>query len=251
MTLALGDFAPRWPLRRAAVSAVPPPRRARSAPGAAPGRRRGDGHRVLRPDRHPVSVRRRARAPAAAADRRRHRVGDGAPGRAPVARPPVPRRLRGRQPRGAGADAACRSRRRLLAKCLAHWLVTGLPLTVMAPLLALLLHLGAAGLSGAGARHGARHAEPQPHRRGRRGADAGRAARRRAAVAPGAAALHPGADLRRRRVRGGWRGLCGAARICCCSRRSWCWRWRWRRSPPRRDCARRSNNPAICARKIA
>lgn len=29
----------------------------------------------------------------------------------------------------------------VVAKCLAHWLVTGLPLTVLAPLLALLLHL--------------------------------------------------------------------------------------------------------------
>ena len=29
----------------------------------------------------------------------------------------------------------------MVAKCLAHWLVTGLPLTLMAPLLALLLHL--------------------------------------------------------------------------------------------------------------
>jgi len=33
----------------------------------------------------------------------------------------------------------------VLAKCLAHWLVTGLPLTLVAPLLALLLHLDAAG----------------------------------------------------------------------------------------------------------
>jgi heme exporter protein B len=33
----------------------------------------------------------------------------------------------------------------VLAKCLAHWLVTGLPLTLAAPLLALLLHLDAAG----------------------------------------------------------------------------------------------------------
>jgi heme exporter protein B len=33
----------------------------------------------------------------------------------------------------------------VLAKCLAHWLVTGLPLAVAAPLLALLLHLDAAG----------------------------------------------------------------------------------------------------------
>jgi heme exporter protein B len=33
----------------------------------------------------------------------------------------------------------------VLAKCLAHWLVTGLPLTVISPVLALLLHLDAAG----------------------------------------------------------------------------------------------------------
>jgi heme exporter protein B len=33
----------------------------------------------------------------------------------------------------------------VLAKCLAHWLVTGLPLIIVAPLLALLLHLDAAG----------------------------------------------------------------------------------------------------------
>jgi heme exporter protein B len=33
----------------------------------------------------------------------------------------------------------------VLAKCLAHWLVTGLPLTLVSPLLGLLLHLDAAG----------------------------------------------------------------------------------------------------------
>jgi len=33
----------------------------------------------------------------------------------------------------------------VLAKCLAHWLVTGLPLIIVAPLLALLLHLDPAG----------------------------------------------------------------------------------------------------------
>src|SRR5579864_64991 len=33
----------------------------------------------------------------------------------------------------------------VLAKCLAHWLVTGLPLTLVSPLLALLLHLDSAG----------------------------------------------------------------------------------------------------------
>ena len=33
----------------------------------------------------------------------------------------------------------------VLAKCAAHWLTTGLPLTIIAPLLALALHFGAAG----------------------------------------------------------------------------------------------------------
>ena len=33
----------------------------------------------------------------------------------------------------------------VLAKCLAHWLVTGLPLTIVAPVLGLLLHLDSAG----------------------------------------------------------------------------------------------------------
>ncbi len=33
----------------------------------------------------------------------------------------------------------------VLAKCLAHWLVSGLPLTLVAPLLGLLLHLDSAG----------------------------------------------------------------------------------------------------------
>jgi heme exporter protein B len=33
----------------------------------------------------------------------------------------------------------------VLAKCVAHWLVTGLPLTLVSPLLALLLHLDGAG----------------------------------------------------------------------------------------------------------
>lgn len=33
----------------------------------------------------------------------------------------------------------------VLAKCLAHWLLTGLPLTLVAPVLALFLHLDAAG----------------------------------------------------------------------------------------------------------
>jgi len=33
----------------------------------------------------------------------------------------------------------------VLAKCVAHWLTTGLPLTIIAPLLALVLHFDAAG----------------------------------------------------------------------------------------------------------
>ena len=65
-------------------------------------------------------------------------------------------------------------------KALAHWLVTGLPLTVLAPGLAVLLNLPPAGLWLAGAQPLAWHAGAVGDRGLRRGAD-GRAAARRAA----------------------------------------------------------------------
>src|SRR6185437_14558635 len=131
-------------LRGAAHERLSPAGRARIAPCAAPRRGRGDGGRILRPHHHPLSVRRRARAGAAGAHRRRHPLGDGAARRAAVAGAALSGGLGGWQPRGL-ALMPLPLEAQVLAKCLAHWLVTGLPLTLVAPLLGLLLHLDAAG----------------------------------------------------------------------------------------------------------
>ena len=69
------------------------------------------------------------------------------------------------------------------AKSLAHWLTTGVPLTVLAPVLGLLLNLPPEGYGVLVAHHAGRHAGHQLHRRHRRGPDAARAARRPAAGA--------------------------------------------------------------------
>jgi heme exporter protein B len=84
-------------------------------------------------------------------------------------------------------------------KILAHWLLCGLPLVLLAPVLGMQFDLDArrAGHADAGAAAG--NAAALADRRDRRGADAGRARRRRAAGAAGAAAVHAGADLRCRR----------------------------------------------------
>ena len=91
------------------------------------------------------------------------------------------------------------------AKALAHWIVTGAPLVLAAPLFGLLFDLSAtANLAGARccwARH------PEPARRPGRGADAGPAQRRGAAHPAHPAAVHPGAHLRRRRGVGGRAGI--------------------------------------------
>ena len=83
------------------------------------------------------------------------------------------------------------------AKALAHWLTTGLPLVVAAPLLGLLLNLDPPGQRRGGADAAGRHAGADLHRPDRRGADGGVAARRAAAAGAGAAADRSGADLRR------------------------------------------------------
>ena len=62
------------------------------------------------------------------------------------------------------------------AKSLAHWLTTGVPLTVLAPVLGLLLNLPPEGYGVLVAHHAGRHAGHQLHRRHRRGADAARRA---------------------------------------------------------------------------
>ena len=94
------------------------------------------------------------------------------------------------------------------AKALAHWISTGIPLALMAPVLGLLLNLEHRGLSGAGGDHAGRHAGDQLPRRGRRGADAAGPARRAADRAAGAAALRADADFRH----GGDLGCAGGRR---------------------------------------
>jgi len=76
----------------------------------------------------------------------------------------------------------------VLAKALAHWLTTGLPITVMAVLLGVMFDLPGDAIGVLVA---------SPHARAAR--------RRRADHAAGAAAVRAGADLRRRRGRGGGR----------------------------------------------
>lgn len=88
----------------------------------------------------------------------------------------------------------------VLGKVCAHWVVTGLPLLILSPLVALLLSLDMQ-TAGGGGDAVARHADAESDRRYRRGAD-GRPAQRGCAAQPaGAAAVYPGADLRHRRDR--------------------------------------------------
>ncbi len=86
----------------------------------------------------------------------------------------------------------------VLAKVLAHWTVTGLPLIILSPLVALLLGDGRVRLENHGADAAARHAGAGVSRRAGRRADGRAAARRRPAGHSGAAAEYPGADFRRR-----------------------------------------------------
>ena len=82
------------------------------------------------------------------------------------------------------------------AKSLAHWLTTGVPLTVLAPRAGPAAQPAAGGLRRAGGHHAGRHAGHQLHRRHRRGSDFARPARRPAAGAADAAAVRADADLR-------------------------------------------------------
>ena len=89
----------------------------------------------------------------------------------------------------------------VLGKVCAHWVVTGLPLLILSPLVALLLSLdmqtwlAVAGTLLLGT------PTLESDRRYRRGADGRLAQRGRAAQPAGAAAVYPGADLRHRRDR--------------------------------------------------
>ena len=88
----------------------------------------------------------------------------------------------------------------LAAKALAHWLTTGLPLVIAAPLLGFLLNLDADRDRRGGADLARRHAGADLHRPDRRRVDGRAAARRAADRRAGVAADGSGADLRRRRV---------------------------------------------------
>jgi hypothetical protein len=108
-------------------------------------------------------------------------------------------------------------------KVLAHWLLSGLPLALLAPVLGLQFDLAAAlGVLALALLIGTPVLSPD--RRHRRGADFGRARRRRAAVAAGAAAVCAGADLRRRRGGGRHRPAWARRRTCRCWRPAWRWR---------------------------
>lgn len=83
-------------------------------------------------------------------------------------------------------------------KALAHWLVTGLPLALAAPLLGVLLHLPGQGLVTAAGLAGPWHARAFQHRNLWGCAGGGGQTRRPAALAPRAAALCAHPDLRGR-----------------------------------------------------
>ena len=93
-------------------------------------------------------------------------------------------------------------------KSLAHWLVTGLPLTLVSPVLGLLMNLSPCGLWLAGGGAGAWHAGAVGDRGLWCGADGGAEAGRAAAEPAGAADVCADADFRRRsgQARGGGDG---------------------------------------------
>ena len=121
-------------------------------------------------------------------------------------------------------------------KVLAHWLVSGVPLVLMAPLLGPAVRpvLGCAAdadrLAAAG------HPGAEPDRRHRCRADPGAAFRWRVARPAGTAAVHPGADLRCRRRRGHRIRARRDRRIYRCWRPSWSPAWCWRRWQRPRRC---------------
>ena len=93
----------------------------------------------------------------------------------------------------------------VLGKMAAHWLCSGLPLTLVAPLLALQFDLPASSIGVLVVSLLIGTPAAQPDRRHRRGADGRGAWRRGVVVAAGAAAVRAGADFRRRSGRRGCR----------------------------------------------
>ncbi len=99
------------------------------------------------------------------------------------------------------------------AKIAAHWLTTGLPLTVLSPLLGLMFGLPPAAMPHAGGLAAHRHAGGQRARRHRRGADSVRSPRRADPAAAGAASacarrhFRRGRGDRHARPSGRWRAV--------------------------------------------
>ncbi len=89
----------------------------------------------------------------------------------------------------------------VLGKAAAHWITTGLPLTVMAVAFGVVFDLDASGYRGAGRFAGARHAGALADRLDRRRADTRLARRWSVNIVARVAALHSGIDFRRRRGR--------------------------------------------------
>ena len=126
----------------------------------------------------------------------------------------------------------------VLAKSLAHWLTTGLPLIVARAHPRAPVQHGPQWVCRVDRGDGAGNADSQPCRRHRRGIGLGRPARRRVAGAFGPAAGYPGPDLRRRGGRCRDRGALPSEAIYC----SWAgcsWvRWHSPRGRRRRHCAK-------------
>ena len=116
-----------------------------------------------------------------------------------------------------------------LAKCLAHWIVTGLPLGLLAPVLGVAFGLDRPSLLAPGRDPAGRHAHPVADRRAGGGAHARARAVGRAAGPARPAALRADADLRRRRGRGAGDGRGFRAHICDPGAR-----WPWSPWPRRR-----------------
>ena len=99
----------------------------------------------------------------------------------------------------------------VLVKCLAHWLLTGLPLAAAAPFFGLMLNLPASQLWSVTLSLLAGNTRPDLDRRNRRGPDGELAARRPFAGNSDFAAVRASADLRRRGG-GGWPSFAGPLR---------------------------------------
>ena len=131
----------------------------------------------------------------------RDRPGDSvdrrAAGDAARPRPAVSGRRRRRFARPVHASASTPLELVVLVKCAAHWMLTGLPLVVAAPLLGLMLGAGAAGAGRRRRLAAGGHAGADLARRDRRGADRRPAARRAVDGGADPAAAHAGADFRR------------------------------------------------------